>query len=41
MSLIVLISFLIFTSLVGILSLMYEDPDRVASNFSTYFELGE
>jgi hypothetical protein len=41
MYLIVLIPFLLLTSFVGILSLMYEDPDRVASNFSAYFELGE
>ena len=39
MYLIVLISFLLLFSLVGILSLMYEDPDRVASSFSSYFEL--
>lgn len=41
MYLIVLIPFLLLISLVGILSLMYEDPDRVAGNFSAYFELGE
>jgi hypothetical protein len=38
MYLIGLISFLMLTSVVGILSLMYADPDRVASYFSPYVE---
>jgi hypothetical protein len=41
MFLIVLISFLLLISVVGILSLMYSDPDRVASHFSPYVELEE
>jgi hypothetical protein len=41
MYLIGLISFLILTSVVGILSLKYADPDHAASYFSPYAELGE
>ncbi len=41
MLLIVLIPLLMLTTLVGIFSMMYEDPDRVASNFSPYVEIGK
>lgn len=41
MYLLILFPLFMLASLVGILSLMFEDPDRVASNYSTYVEVGK
>lgn len=41
MYLLVLLSLLLITSLVGVLSMIFEDPDRVASKYSPYVEIGE
>ncbi len=41
MYLLVLLPLVILIGLVGILSLMYSDLDRVASHFSPYVELEE
>lgn len=40
MLLLILLPLLMLTSLVGIFSMLFEDPDRVASNFSPYVEIG-
>lgn len=40
MLLLVLLPLLMLISLVGIFSMVFEDPDRVASNFSPYVEIG-
>lgn len=36
----ILLPLLILASVAGILSLSFEDPDRVASNYSPYVEIG-
>lgn len=41
MYLLILLPLFILASLAGILSLMFEDPDRVASNYSPYVEIGK
>lgn len=39
MYLLVLLPVVLLIGIVGILSLVYSDPDRVASHLSPYFEL--
>ncbi len=39
MHLLILFPLFMLASLVGIFSLMFEDPDRVASNYSPYVEI--
>lgn len=41
MYLLILLPLLMLTSFVGILSMMFEDPDRVASNYSPYVEISK
>ncbi len=40
MILFILLPLLILVSAVGVFSMTFEDPDRVASNYSPYVEIG-
>ena len=40
MILFILLPLLILVSAVGIFSMTFEDPDRVASNFASFVEIG-
>lgn len=40
MILFILLPLLVLVSAVGVFSMTFEDPDRVASNFSPYVEIG-
>jgi hypothetical protein len=40
MILFILLPLLMLVSAVGVFSLTFEDPDRVASNYSPYVEIG-
>ena len=41
MYLLILLPLFLLASLAGIFSLMFEDPDRVASNYSPYVEISK
>lgn len=41
MFLVILVPIILFIGLVGVLSMMFEDPDRVASKYSPFVDIND